>query len=158
MIQFTDKNGATVRLSFSDDTFQHEPNHVLVICQYRNKWLLTKHKKRGIEFPGGKREVGETIEDAARREVLEETGAKLNNLRQIGAYEVVDEQSTFTKAIFYAQVDVLTEQNHYFETSGPVLVSHEDLLSERLNENYSFIMKDKVIEQSLQYIEKIIGN
>lgn len=36
--------------------------------------LLVHHRLRGWELPGGKLEVGEGWADAARREVLEETG------------------------------------------------------------------------------------
>ena len=41
----------------------------LVICRFFDQWLLTRHKERGWEFPGGKREPGETLEVAAFREV-----------------------------------------------------------------------------------------
>ncbi len=37
-------------------------------------WLMVKHTKRGWELPGGKLENGELYENAALREVYEETG------------------------------------------------------------------------------------
>ena len=53
---------------------------MFVICRFYQQWLLTKHKIRGWEFPGGKKEEGETLEEAAIREVEEETGARSQNI------------------------------------------------------------------------------
>jgi len=50
-----------------------------------NKVLLGKRKKShgqgSWHFPGGHLEFNEKVEDCARREVLEETGIKIKNLR-----------------------------------------------------------------------------
>lgn len=45
-----------------------------------DRLLLTHLKDRGWDLPGGHIEQGETPEQAARREVFEETGARLNQL------------------------------------------------------------------------------
>ncbi|MEH7525637.1 nucleoside triphosphatase YtkD [Bacillus sp. JJ1503] len=148
METFKDFNGGTVKLSFKNHSFNQKPEHVLVICKMNDKWLLTNHSKRGMEFPGGKVELGESLEEAARREVIEETGATIKELQFIGEYEVSDAKSTFVKAIFYASIDKLDGKEHYFETKGPVLIEG-DLLTLRWGPQFSFIMKDKVIEQSI---------
>ncbi|MGG0719748.1 RNA deprotection pyrophosphohydrolase [Robertmurraya massiliosenegalensis] len=154
MEAFKDFHGANVRLAFNRGSFSQEPKHVLVICRYDEHWLLTKHPKRGLEFPGGKVEPGESIEEAAKREVFEETGARLNSLQFIGEYEVEDGGEAFVKAIFYGQVRTLEEMSHFHETEGPALIQ-ENLLEERFSDVYSFIMKDFVIEKSLRYIEQL---
>ncbi|MFE8698166.1 RNA deprotection pyrophosphohydrolase [Cytobacillus sp. FJAT-53684] len=148
METFIDANGGLVKLSFARHAFAKQPEHVLVLCRSGKEWLLTNHKERGLEFPGGKLEKGETLEEAACREVMEETGASLKRLRYIGEYEVTFEEKTFVKAIFYGEVDKMMETLHYFETEGPVLVSG-NILDLRWGEEYSFIMKDQVIERSI---------
>ena len=47
---------------------------------YMNCWAL----------PGGFLDMGETLEQAAERELKEETGLEINSLRQLGAFSKVD--------------------------------------------------------------------
>jgi 8-oxo-dGTP diphosphatase len=148
MMTFLDSNGNKVELSFSGHVFQQEAKHVLVICQYQDQWLLTHHKIRGLEFPGGKVEAGESLEEAAAREVYEETGAVLSSLMKIGEYRVSDPGGAFVKAVFWGMVVGINPKNDYLETNGPVLVSG-DILKLRLGQEYSFIMKDQVIEECI---------
>ena len=52
-----------------------------------NQVLLVRHTYMGGWFlPGGGVKRGETFDQAARREFLEETGAMLKNLSLVGAY------------------------------------------------------------------------
>lgn len=152
--KFLDKLGNKVELSFSSNAFEQEAKHVLVICRYLNDWLLTMHGVRGLEFPGGKVEPGESLEEAAIREVYEETGATLEELLQIAEYRVTDEKNTFVKAVFSGKIKSIHKMNSYYETSGPVLVEG-DLLELRFGKEYSFIMKDEVVAECLEYIHKL---
>jgi 8-oxo-dGTP diphosphatase len=157
METFQDANGNHVQISFQRDYFSETSEHVLVICSFYGQWLLTKHKVRGLEFPGGKREVGETLEEAAVREVYEETGASLKMIERSGDYKVTGDKQTFVKTVYYGEVERLEQKEDYFETEGPVLVGG-DLLSLRMQDDYSFIMKDKVIEKVLTKIHKKTAN
>lgn len=156
MIQFRDTNGNEVHFLFEPNQFLETPSHILVICQYENKWLLTNHKQRGWEFPGGKVENNETLEDAAKREVLEETGALVKEMIPIAAYKVFETNRTFVKKVYLGMVDTLIKNEDYLETNGPVLVEQENFEKERFLPHYSFIMKDLVMELCLEKIESAI--
>ena len=50
--------------------------HVVIMAKMNGEWIFCRHKERDTwEFPGGHREPGETVLQAAKRELYEETGA-----------------------------------------------------------------------------------
>lgn len=155
MERFKDVNGSEVTLLFRLNGFGREPDHVLVVCTYQGNWLLTDHKIRGWEFPGGKKEIGETLDEAAVREVYEETGGKVSTLKFIGEYQVNQKGGTrdsFIKRIYFAEIGNLDAKKDYLETNGPVIETG-DILSERNKSHYSFIMKDDMVKNCLQYMK-----
>jgi 8-oxo-dGTP diphosphatase len=113
---FKDILGGHVYFTFDKHLFSMHPQHVLVIPILNKQLLLTKHKERGWEFPGGKLESGETIEEAATRETWEETGANIIDLRQIGEYYVINGFRSFRKAVIHAQVKSVGERPRGYET------------------------------------------
>jgi 8-oxo-dGTP diphosphatase len=154
MIEFMDISGKKVELCFERHCFEEQAQHVLIMCEEDRGWVLTNHKKRGWEFPGGKRESGETLEEAAHREVYEETGAILASLRKIGEYRVSGEGESFVKAVFWGKVGKMENKVDYMETNGPVIAG-SGLLTERFQPHYSFIMKDKTVEACIQRIQQL---
>lgn len=56
--------------------------------------MFCKHKERDTyECPGGHREPNENIDDTAKRELWEETGAACFDLQPICAYSVRDDEN-----------------------------------------------------------------
>lgn len=151
---FRDYYDNQVRWNDKQGLFEETAAHVLVICSYRGKWLLTKHPKRGLEFPGGKVEENETPVQAARREVKEETGGIAGNIVPLGEYRVESEPAPIIKAVYYADIVQMEEKSNYRETNGPLLI---DQLPDdyQISPDYSFIMKDKVVPYALDRLAKI---
>ncbi|WP_181349495.1 RNA deprotection pyrophosphohydrolase [Thalassobacillus sp. CUG 92003] len=152
MKTFYDYYHNQVKLSFDSHPFSEYPKHVWVICRFGKQWLLTKHKDRGLEFPGGKVEDGETPDEAAVREVMEETGGEVSELTYIGQYFVEGRGGTIIKNIYFARASTLYARQHYFETNGPMLL---DALPSNIKKDrrYSFMMKDGVLPFSLRQID-----
>lgn len=55
----------------------------VLIKNDNNEFLIVDQLNGGANFPGGKIEKNESIEDAAKREVLEETGLIINSLELV---------------------------------------------------------------------------
>ncbi|MFS0780462.1 RNA deprotection pyrophosphohydrolase [Bacillus sp. 1P06AnD] len=146
-----DLNGNAISLTTEYHRFSEEPQHAIVIIQSGKGWVMTKHKKRGLEFPGGKREKGETIEEAAKREAWEETGAVLNHLVYLAQYQVTGNAEMFTKDVYFAWTDTIIQKEDYLETSGAVLL--DKLPHDFSGAEFSFIMKDEVIPICLNLIK-----
>ena len=154
MIQFRDEQNCLVE--FSSKPEFGEAWHVLVLCRFQGKWVLTRNRKRGLEFPGGKREQGETIEEAAIREVYEETGGIVSDLLFLGQYKVHDVHKPFVKSIYYTKLREMTLKHDYLETDGPELLEALPQDIKSVSE-FSFIMKDEILTLSLKQLNHMIG-
>ncbi|WP_054703778.1 RNA deprotection pyrophosphohydrolase [Bacillus sp. JCM 19041] len=152
MRQFTDAFGNGVKLVLGiEPAFTQTPGHVLVLTRFNREWVLTSHQERGYEFPGGKVEAGEQAEEAAAREVWEETGGITNHLVYIGQYQVtLNSGKTFWKTIFAAELEDIKDRKSYEETNGPVLFQ-ELPVAITADDRFSFIMKDDVVPMAVSF-------
>ena len=150
MFSFQDLNGFQVDLSFTRGELTIESKHVLVLLKHQNKWLCTIHKRRGVEFPGGKVEPGETLEEAAVREVFEETGVRVKNLKWLAQY-IVHSDSLFNKTVFTAQFVTQETIEFDLETSGMLWLTDEQLKD---HQHLSFYMKDEGMKKMLEEVKR----
>lgn len=150
MYVFTDLEGKRVELTFGMNPYQMAARHVLLLLKYEGRWLVTKHHTRGIEFPGGKAEEGESIEDAVIRETYEETGVSIKNVQKFAEYIVYDEEP-FCKAVFTGEVASIEENPTLHETMGAVWLTDEQL---ETCETLSFHMKDEGMERLKRWIDR----
>ena len=150
ILTFNDVNGGRVELTFGDNHLGMEARHVLVVLRHSEKWLLTRHSVRGVEFPGGKAEPGESIEEAAIRETIEETGVTIKDLVKVAEY-IVQSDSTFCKAVFTGKVAQISEQPTLHETEGAMWLTSDEL--DRC-ESLSFHMKGTGMETIREWVEK----
>ena len=85
--------------------------YAVIMAQEEGRWLICRHKERETwEIPGGHREAGESIEETAKRELYEETGATDAELTPIEVYSVIREDGvTSYGMLFLARVKVRGE-------------------------------------------------
>lgn len=94
-------------------------NFAVIIARSEGKLVFCKHRKRETwELPGGHREKGETIEQTARRELMEETGASQFTLQPICVYSVIGKtrvnesgQECFG-GLFFAEITAFAPELH----------------------------------------------
>lgn len=83
--------------------------YAVIIAKYQGKWVFCRHRERDtLEIPGGHREPGETVLEAARRELAEETGASEFTLTPVCAYSFRD-----YGMLYYAEITALQSGLHY---------------------------------------------
>lgn len=89
----------------------HDLKFVVVQARYKGKWIYVKHKERNTwEIPGGHIEANESIEESARRELWEESGAIDFKLIPLCDYSVDRPNDNYTKSygrLFFAEVEEL---------------------------------------------------
>ncbi|MBQ8821937.1 MAG: NUDIX domain-containing protein [Lachnospiraceae bacterium] len=88
----------------------------VIVARAEGKWVFCKHRERDTyEVPGGHREEGETIFEAACRELYEETGALEYDIEPVAVYSVLDgpkgKSETFGM-LFFAEITAFEEELH----------------------------------------------
>lgn len=118
----------------------------VIITKSKGKWVFCKHRERETyEVPGGHREEGEDIEDTARRELYEETGAVKFSLVPVCVYSVVqddsDDRTESYGKLYYAEVEQFEEQLHS--------EIEKIILTDELVENWTYpLIQPKLLEEA----------
>lgn len=96
----------------------------------------------------------ETPEEAAVREVHEETGGIVSDLTYLGQYKVSGKDKIIIKNIYFATISAVEQHTHYEETKGSVLLKNipDNIKTDR---KFSFIMRDDVLARTMKHIEEI---
>jgi 8-oxo-dGTP diphosphatase len=92
---------------FFDPSYNPEEDltYSVVASRYGDKWLFVRHHDRTTwEIPGGHIETNETPDDAARRELMEETGATEFELDCVSTYSVTIDGLTGYGRLYFAEV------------------------------------------------------
>lgn len=78
-----------MEVKFYDSITDELLKFAVIISKSNGKWVFCKHKERDtLEVPGGHREANESIDETARRELCEETGATKFVITPICVYSV----------------------------------------------------------------------
>lgn len=105
----------------------------VIAAKYKDKWIFVRHKDRDTwEVPGGHIEKGETPFDAAKRELCEETGAKVFHLEAICDYSVASSDNESFGRLYYADVMELSElefeiEEIMFKSELPEKLTYEEI-------------------------------
>lgn len=86
-----------------------ELKFAVIVAKFNKKFVYVKHKDRSTwEIPGGHREMDEKIDDTAKRELSEETGAIKFNIEAVCDYSVEKVGSEINYGrVYYAEIEEL---------------------------------------------------
>ena len=100
-----------------------------LVFDEENRLLLQQRADNGEwGIPGGFMELGENLQDAARREVFEETGLDLGNLELFGIYSGPAYDKTFSNGDQVSMVQILFTCKEY---QNKIVEQNEESLSNK---------------------------
>lgn len=99
---------------FYDSVDDSRLKFAVILSRCGTQFVFCKHRQRDTwEVPGGHREPDEAIEDAARRELYEETGAAAFTLAPVCVYSVTKEDGPETFGmLYYAEIERFESELH----------------------------------------------
>jgi len=122
--------------------FKPKTYGVKCLVDYEGKILLVKlsYAHKGWTIPGGGVDRGESFEEAAKRELKEETGIVANKLKKVKEYISTEYYKYDTVEIFYTKVNTDKVTPDYLETidylwfdpKDPLPIPHSKRLPEFL--------------------------
>jgi 8-oxo-dGTP diphosphatase len=122
----------------------------VITARYLDKWVFVRHHKRNtFEIPGGHIEKNETPFEAAKRELMEETGAIKFSLVCISTYSVTIDGMTQFGKLYYAEIseigpipDISEIDEIAFLDTLPVPVTHPEIQPFLFNKVIDYLKSD----------------
>lgn len=123
------------------------PGAVVIMINEKNEVLLQKRHDGNWGLPGGLMDLGESFEEVAKREVFEETGLTVGNLKLLNVYsgqeyylKVPNGDELYSATAVYFTKDVRGTMRVDYTESEKMEYFSVNQLPERLNEKeYQFI-------------------
>jgi 8-oxo-dGTP diphosphatase len=137
-----------IKVNFQDNIADELITFAVIIAKTDGKWVFCRHRERNTyEVPGGHREQGETVLEAAKRELQEETGAVDFNIKPICVYSVTGktkvnktDNDTSYGMLYYADIFSFEELHSEIE---------EILITDSLVENWTYpLIQPKLLEEA----------
>ncbi|MCA1756622.1 MAG: NUDIX domain-containing protein [Bacteroidales bacterium] len=99
-----------VLFSSNDDQPPHGFTYAIIGARYLGKWVFVYHNRRGNwGMPAGHVEAGETPDETAERELVEETGAVSYIIEPVATYTVIRDGAAGSGRLYYAIIRELGE-------------------------------------------------
>ena len=138
-----------LEVGFHDNISDEIVTFAVIIARHENKWVFCKHRERDtLEVPGGHREEGETLLQAAERELYEETGATEFTLTPVCVYSVKGKtrvnksDDTVSYGMFYAAEVTAFEPELHSEIE-------KIIITDSLPENWTYpLIQPKLIAEA----------
>lgn len=127
------------------------PGSVVLIVNEMNELLLQYRSDGGWGLPGGLMEQGESLEETAKRQVLEETGLVIDDLQLLGVFsgesydsKVVNSDEVYPVIAVYITRNITGKMKKDQKETGDLKYFNIDQMPDSLTEEYrGYIMPFK---------------
>ena len=114
-----------VRFQAADFVPDTKFTYSVIAARYEGKWIYVRHHRRTTwEIPGGHIEDGESPDEAAKRELMEETGALEFGINCVSPYSVLKDGMTGYGKLYVADISQLGPVPDISEIAEVRLLDH----------------------------------